>query len=66
VVIPRKEGGTGIIDTKNLHNRQIIKIGDYFHCKQNIPLYQIIATIGKGYTPLNLADKDTQMQLKTV
>jgi hypothetical protein len=47
MVIPRKEGGTGIIDIRNLHNRQIINLRDHFHSKQNIPLYQIIATIDK-------------------
>jgi hypothetical protein len=42
MVIPRKEGGRGIIDIKNLHNRQIINLRDYFHSKQNVPLYQTL------------------------
>jgi hypothetical protein len=66
MVILRKGGGRGIIDIKNLHNRQIINLRDYFHSKQNIPLYKTTATTDKGYTPLNLADKDTQIQLKTM
>jgi hypothetical protein len=47
VIISRKEGGREIIGIKNLNNRQIINLRDYFHSKQNIPLYQMTATIEK-------------------
>lgn len=62
LVLSRDEGGRGLIDIKNLHNRQITTLRTFFHKKaETLSLYSSLATIDNKLTPLNLHDKNTQL-----
>ena len=61
LMLPRSEGGRGIIDIQNLHNQQITTLRKYFHNKaDNSSLHKYITQIDDHYTPLNLKNKNTQ------
>lgn len=57
--IPRKQGGRGIIDIKQLHYNQIKNLREYFWSKNN-KLHTAIKEIDKNYTPLKLAITDVE------
>ncbi|KAL0878572.1 hypothetical protein ABMA27_003656 [Loxostege sticticalis] len=62
LVLARSEGGRGIIDIKNLHNKQITALRSYFHEKANkVPLYRHLIDSDKKLTPLNLNDRNHQL-----
>lgn len=61
LTLPRKEGGRGIIDIQNLHNKQISTLRHYFHTKsQHSLLHKQATEIDNKLTPLNLKNKNTQ------
>lgn len=61
LTLPRQEGGRGMIDIHNLHNKQILSLRTYFHDKsKHSPLHKHIIDLDKKLTPLNLQDKNTQ------
>lgn len=63
VFLPREEGGRGIINIRQLHNNQIIKLRQYF--KQNTnDLYKTIVELDTNFTPLNLSAEQLQMTTK--
>ncbi|KAL0840474.1 hypothetical protein ABMA28_015720 [Loxostege sticticalis] len=60
--LPRNEGGRGIIDIQNLHNKQISTLRSYFHTKATTSiLHQAIVQADTKFTPLNLQDTSTQI-----
>jgi hypothetical protein len=65
MTLPRCEGGRGILDVKNLHNKQIINLRNYFYQKREIALYQAIIKADKKYTPVDLANKNLVINIKT-
>ncbi|XP_075971947.1 uncharacterized protein LOC142973811 [Anticarsia gemmatalis] len=61
LTLARKEGGRGIIDITNLHNRQITTLRQYFFNKsESSTIHKLIALNDQQLTPLNL--KDTTVQ----
>ncbi|KAL0810623.1 hypothetical protein ABMA28_010737 [Loxostege sticticalis] len=59
--LPRYEGGRGLIDVSNLHNKQITSLRNYFHQKAlESFIHHAIVQTDKKLTPLNLTDKNTQ------
>ena len=66
LILPRKEGGRGLIDIKTLHNTQIDTLRKYFHGKTtNSLLHKAITLADNNYTPLHLGTMDYQLPLKT-
>lgn len=55
MTLPRSEGGRGLIDIHNLHNRQKQTLINYFRSHTQL-LQRAIAQIDNNYTPLNLAN----------
>ncbi|KAL1448252.1 hypothetical protein WDU94_013956 [Cyamophila willieti] len=53
--LPRYEGGRGLINLTNLHNKQIIKYRDFFH-KKISPFFDQAKASDDNYTPLNLSN----------
>lgn len=54
--LPRKEGGRGLLDLVQLHNRQIRSLKKYFILKaDSSSLYKAIVLSDLSYTPLNLS-----------
>lgn len=65
LTLPRVEGGRGIIDITNLHNKQITTLRKFFHDRAEIStLHQAIALNDKRITPLNLSDFSSQRNEK--
>ena len=61
LTLPRSEGGRGIIDIVNLHNKQISSLRNFFRRKsETSPLHQSVIIIDKKLTPLNLNDCNLQ------
>lgn len=61
LTLPRKEGGRGLIDILNLHNRQITTLRQYFFAKtESSTLHKLIAQNDQRLTPLNLKDTTEQ------
>ena len=59
MTLSRKEGGRGLIDIQNLHNKQINTLRAYFHTKHSTSsLHHAIILADTNYTPLNLNNKD--------
>lgn len=57
--LKRKLGGRGLIDIKNLHNKQIYNIRTYMHNKaNNSPLHKALTLISTSGTPLKLNDNN--------
>lgn len=55
ITLPRSEGGRGLINILNLHNKQINTLRKYFHDKQeSSPLYRSLVQSDTNHTPLNL------------
>jgi hypothetical protein len=65
MTLPRCEGGRGISDVKYLHNKQIINLRNYFYQKREIALYQVIIKADKKYTPVDLANENLVINIKT-
>lgn len=58
--MPRSEGGRGLLDLLNLHNKQKASLRDYFLRKRHSShLHSAIVQADKGYSPLNLANDET-------
>ena len=55
-LLPKKEGGAGIIDTPNLHKSQVKSLSTYFRNKKYLPLTSITRDTYISYTPLNVHD----------
>ncbi|VEN58834.1 unnamed protein product [Callosobruchus maculatus] len=57
--LPRKEGGRGLLDIRNLCNKQVAALKRYFSEKaQESPLHNAILKSDLSYTPLNLSQPD--------
>jgi hypothetical protein len=65
MTLPRKDGGRGITDIKNLHNRQIMALRKYFYQSYKTTLLRAIISADKEYTPLNLANENMTLHIKT-
>ncbi|XP_063897007.1 uncharacterized protein LOC135118563 [Helicoverpa armigera] len=65
MTLPRREGGRGIIDIVNLHNKQITNLRQYFyHHSQQSTLHDVVTLADNHLTPLNLADRNPQKKEK--
>ncbi|XP_064072076.1 uncharacterized protein LOC113393371 [Vanessa tameamea] len=61
MTLPRGEGGRGLIDIVNLHNKQITSLRHYFHQRSVYsPLHETVTLADKRFTPLNLKDRHPQ------
>ena len=61
LTLPRHEGGRGLIDIQNLHNKQITTLRSFFHkTAQNSLLHKSIVLADIKHTPLNLKDPTPQ------
>lgn len=61
LTLPRSEGGRGIIDIVNLHNKQISTLRNFFHDRaETSSLHQAIVQNDKKHTPLNLKNHNPQ------
>ncbi|XP_073962028.1 uncharacterized protein [Choristoneura fumiferana] len=61
VTLQREEGGKGIIDISNLHNKQIISLRKFFFDRaQHSTLHSIVTQSDTRLTPLNLHDRNQQ------
>ena len=64
-VMPRREGGRGMTDIINLHDRQLMKMREYFHTKRRSSrLVEAVVQTDDGLTPLNLREKQDQYHEK--
>lgn len=62
LTLPRQEGGRGLIDIHNLHNKQILSLRSYFHKKsEHSSLHKQVTEADKRLTPLNLQNRNTQL-----
>lgn len=62
--LPRKKGGRGVIDIKNLHNRQIENLRKFFYQKAHqSPMHHIITLVDRS--PLYLTDNDLIPRIET-
>ncbi|XP_075975709.1 uncharacterized protein LOC142976307 [Anticarsia gemmatalis] len=67
LTLPRKEGGRGIIDISNLHNKQITSLRNYFFAKATqSTLHKSIVQADHKLTPLNLKDTAEQPNEKII
>ncbi|CAK1593328.1 unnamed protein product [Parnassius mnemosyne] len=61
MTLSRSDGGRGIIDVLNLHNKEIKCLRQYFYQRsEHSPFHEIVTLADKRFTPLNLADRNTQ------
>lgn len=59
VTLPRRDGGRGLINIKNLHVKQILSIRNYFYEKEPVSqLHKAVVEVDKDLTPLRLNNKD--------
>lgn len=65
IIIPRKNGGRGLIDIQQLHNNQINNLRTYFH-KQTTALHKAIVCADKELTPLNLHNQNLVIPRQTL
>jgi hypothetical protein len=65
MTLPRCEGGRGISDVQNLHNKQIINLRNYLYQKREIALYQAIIKADKKYTPVDVLNENLVINIKT-
>jgi hypothetical protein len=60
LTLPKHEGGRGLIDLQNLHNKQIGNLRSYFiNQKDRSPLHNAILQADNKLTPLNLCNHNT-------
>ncbi|KAJ0173906.1 hypothetical protein K1T71_010052 [Dendrolimus kikuchii] len=65
LTLPRKEGGRGLIDILNLHNKQITTLRKYFFAKaQSSIIHKLIVQTDRKLTPLNLQNAAEQTNEK--
>lgn len=64
ITLSRQEGGRGLIDIQQLHNKQIMKLRTYFH-QNNNQLHQAIVVADNQYTPLCLNNPSIQYNTHT-
>lgn len=55
--IPRKWGGRGFLNAKNLHNREVCRLRDYFRDNEG-GMHRDMLVVDKGLTPLSLANEN--------
>lgn len=57
--LPRKEGGRGLIDIEQQHDRQVDNLRNYFHSKANTSdLIKAVVEVDQKLTPLNLKSRE--------
>ncbi|KAI5699149.1 hypothetical protein M8J77_002112 [Diaphorina citri] len=62
--LPRRKGGRGFIDVKNLHNKQIENIRNFFYKKSHhSSIHKIITTIDRS--PLQLKNRSYSPKIET-
>ncbi|CAG4919909.1 unnamed protein product [Colias eurytheme] len=65
LTLPKIEGGRGIIDITNLHNKQITLLRAFFHNRSHQSrLHQVICQVDT-FTPLTLSDFNKQINIIT-
>lgn len=60
IIIPWEFGGRGLADIKDMHNRQLLRLREYFLNKRDTEVYKSIIINDHGYTALKLADNTWQ------
>ncbi|KAG6455661.1 hypothetical protein O3G_MSEX009336 [Manduca sexta] len=60
--IPRKCGGRGLLNAKDLHNREVCNLRDYF-LHSEVGMHRIVVMVDKGLTPLSLAKENWRRPL---
>ncbi|KAJ0170136.1 hypothetical protein K1T71_014064 [Dendrolimus kikuchii] len=55
--IPRKCGGRGFLNAKDLHNREVYNLREYF-LKTDESMHRDMVSVDKGFTPLSLAKEN--------
>jgi hypothetical protein len=65
MTLPRKDGGRGITDIKNLYNKQIMALREYFYQSNKTTLHRAIISANKKYMPLNLTNENMTLHIKT-
>lgn len=55
--LSRSEGGRGLIDITQMHNKQIENLRQYFYSKEDSELHKAIAVADINLTPLNLGEE---------
>ena len=55
--IPRKCGGRGFLNVKNLHNHEVCSLREYF-LKIDVDMHKDVVTVDKGLTPLSLGKEN--------
>ena len=55
--LPRKCGGRGFLNAKNLHNREVCNLREYF-LKMNVCMHKDVVAVDKGLTPLSLGKEN--------
>lgn len=66
MTLPRKEGGRGIIDIKNMYYKQILTLRNYFYQRNDSRLHNAIVKADMRYTPINLTDKNMNIHIETI
>jgi hypothetical protein len=67
LTLPRKQGGRGLIDITNLHNKQINKLHQYFYKKtETSQLHKAVALTDVKYTPLNLQTNEVSQDTNKI
>jgi len=61
----RCEGGRGISDVQNLHNKQIMNPRNYLYQKRETALYQAIMKADRKYTPVDVLNENFVIHIKT-
>lgn len=62
VCLSRKEGGRGLIDITQLHNKQVNAMKVFFYSKkEKSQLHKAVIQIDKKYTPLNLSEEHVEI-----
>ena len=55
--IPRKCGGRGILNAKNLHNREVCSLREYF-LHNECRMHRDVVAVDRNFTPLSLATEN--------
>lgn len=64
-ILPRALGGKGLIDIKNMHNKQIHNLRQYFYIKaQSSQIHQAIVQADTDITPLKLKQQNYHLEQK--
>ncbi|KAL1446040.1 hypothetical protein WDU94_012394 [Cyamophila willieti] len=65
MTLKRKDGGRGLIDIVNLHNKSVLQLRQYFHQKQGQSEYYSAIVQADKYTPLHLSNEEVDLPITT-